>query len=561
MSESPLLGELPPALAKALADRGYGELTSIQAAVLAPELEGRDLRITSQTGSGKTVALGLVLASLVEGKRGPSRVAKPSVLVVTPTRELAQQVGRELTWLFAELRARVVTVTGGTSVVLDRRALESNPSVVVGTPGRIADHLRTGAIDLGALRALALDEADEMLDMGFREELDAIVAASPADRRTHLVSATFSGEVLALAERLQKDPVHVQGTRLGAANADIEHRAVVVRASDKADALVNILLLGPNERTLVFTRTRAGAAQVSVGLNELGFHTRALHGEMTQRERNETLESFRRGHTAILVATDVAARGLDVEGVTRVVQFDLPENVEVFTHRSGRTGRAGRRGVNWTLVPQSAERRTAQLLREAKVEVSWVAPPSPDEIHAASGDILVGEVEEALNDEVDPRLAELADRLLEAHDPKSLVLHLLAKSAYGLPCEPRHIAPVAAPRKLGSERGPRATREDRPRDDSRYAAFQMSWGRLRGAETKRVLALVCRRGGIEGRDVGRIQIGPHSSRVEVIEEKAAAFERAASRPDPREPHIRIRRWVDKAPPALERTAPRHARRG
>jgi ATP-dependent RNA helicase DeaD len=547
MIESSTLGELPEALAAALRERGFEELTAIQTAVLAPELAGRDLRITSQTGSGKTVALGFVLAPVLEGKRPKSRVAKPLVLIVTPTRELAQQVGRELTWLFAALRARVVTVTGGTSVMLDKRALEANPDVVVGTPGRIADHLRTGALDLSSLRALALDEADEMLDMGFREELDAIVEASPEERRTHLVSATFSGEVLALAKRLQTDPIHVQGTRLGAANVDIEHRAVVVRASDKAESLINILLLAPNERTLIFTRTRAAAAQVSAGLNELGFHTRALHGEMTQRERNETLDAFRRGHTAILVATDVAARGLDIEAVTRVVQYDLPENAEVFTHRSGRTGRAGRRGVSWTLVPQSAQRRTEQLLRAAKVEVSWLAPPTPDEIHAASGDILVGEVEESLNEPVEPRLLELADRLLEAHEPRSLVLHLLAKSTYGLPCEPREIAPIAASRKVAQESGPKRPRGERPPSEGRYAAFQMSWGRLRGAETKRVLALVCRRGGIEGRDVGRIQIGPHSSRVEVAEEKAAAFERAVSRPDPREPHIHFRRWVDQQP--------------
>lgn len=555
MNDHALLGDLPEALASALRGRGFESLTPIQQKVLEADHKGRDLRITSQTGSGKTVALGFALADELKTLNKPARVASPKALIVAPTRELATQVGRELAWLFEGLRAKVVTLTGGTSVGLDRRALSSNPEIIVGTPGRIGDHLRSGTLELGSLGALALDEADEMLDMGFREELDAIVAAANTDRRTHLVSATFAGEVLRLANKFQRDPIHLEGTRLGAANEDIEHRAVVIRASDKADALINILLMDPRERTLIFTRTRAGASSVASGLAELGFQTRALHGEMTQRERNETLDAFRKGYISILVATDVAARGLDIEAITRVVQFDLPENAETFTHRSGRTGRAGRQGVNYVFVPVSMQRKADFIFRDARVRAEITAPPTPDEIRVHASERFIEGLELGIEEGVDEEIDALAEELLERFDAGALVRELLRRSPARLPAEPRMIAPASAKRQRrmddDHQRGPRGRDQREARTNERFTPFQMSWGSSHGAEIKRVLALVCRRGQISGGDVGKIVIGPHSTRVEIVDEKAQAFEHAVSRPDPRDPHIRFRRWSEEPPQRRE----------
>src|ERR1700735_1018922 len=225
-----------PALASALAAKGYDTLTPVQEAVLDEALEGRDLRITSQTGSGKTIAIGFAVRDLLDDLTaqygGPAR---PRVLILAPTRELAKQVAEELAWLYAPLRVRVAAVTGGGGYVDEKRALSSNPAVVVATPGRLRDALERQRIDASTLAAVVLDEADSMLDLGFRENLDAILSKLPAERRSHLVSATFSRDVVALADRFQKNPVHVEGTRLGEANSDIQHVIHLVEPSQRID--------------------------------------------------------------------------------------------------------------------------------------------------------------------------------------------------------------------------------------------------------------------------------------------------------------------------------------
>jgi ATP-dependent RNA helicase DeaD len=236
-SPTDLTHRVGPALASALAAKGYDTLTPVQEAVLDEALEGRDLRITSQTGSGKTIAIGFAVRDLLDDLTaqygGPAR---PRVLVLAPTRELAKQVADELTWLYAPLRVRVAAVTGGAGYLDQKRALSSNPSVIVATPGRLRDALERKKIDASTLAAVVLDEADSMLDLGFREDLDAILAMLPQERRSHLVSATFSRDVVSLADRFQQDPVHVQGTRLGEAHADIEHVVHLVEPSQRIDA-------------------------------------------------------------------------------------------------------------------------------------------------------------------------------------------------------------------------------------------------------------------------------------------------------------------------------------
>jgi ATP-dependent RNA helicase DeaD len=565
---------IAPRLRDAMLERGFTSLTPVQRAVLAPELGGRDLRISSQTGSGKTVAIGLVLAELVGPDGGPEtgaaraggdgghgggareRACRPRAVVIAPTRELAAQVSGELGWLLGPLGARTVTVTGGTNVGVELRALARGAEVVVGTPGRLLDHLSRGAIDPSSVAAVVLDEADQLLDLGFRDELEAIADAMPEDRQTLLVSATFPREVLALADRFQRDAAPVVGTPPGDANADIAHVGHVVRPDERFDALVNLLLFAPDERTLVFARTRAGAAELADLLAGERFAAAALTGEMDQRERTRTLDAFRAGALRVLVATDVAARGIDVPEVTRVVHADLPDNDEVYTHRSGRTGRAGRKGTSHVLVPPSRARVASEMVRRAGGQLAWRPLPGPEQVLAAAAERLERRVLEAAPPG-DPRWHELAGRLLErADDPAAIVARLLAMADEGSPCEPRRLTPVEPPRHAAA----RPARAAAPGRHGTPVAFRIGWGARHGADPRRLLALVCRRGNVRGTDIGAIHVGPTSSTVEVAAAVADQFAAAVRAPDPRDGHVRIAPFDGHAPVAPAGDVARAARR-
>jgi ATP-dependent RNA helicase DeaD len=552
MTESLCLDQAPAGLGTALRKAGFEQLTAIQKAILNPDLAGRDLRISSQTGSGKTVALGLLLgptvavAAAMPSKSGKKRAAaEPVALLIAPTRELAGQLGRELGWLYASLEANVLVVTGGTSVGEERAQLRSEPHVLIGTPGRLLDHLRAGALSLERLRVLALDEADEMLDMGFEEELDAILEHCPEARATHLVSATFPEGVVRLADRLQQDAVSVQGTALGEANSDIAHVLMRVRQADRFGAAVNVLLRYPEDKTLLFVRTRSETVRLAEELCAAGLAARALNGEMTQRERTTTFNQFRSGAVRYLVATDVAARGLDVQDIARVIQVDLPDNADVFTHRSGRTGRAGRSGTNVIFAASRAEYRVKGMLRSAGVEARAASIPSPEEILAAADErlqrTLLREIRQAESDS-DERLLELAERLVAEHSPVEVVAGLLKRETGRSRCAPRVIRDDAKPnrreRSAGDRRHPRASR--RPQGD--FVTFQVSWGAHMGADRSRLLAMVCRRGDVSSNQVGAIRVAPKSSTVEIASSAAQRFEQAVSRPDKRNPRAKFRRW-------------------
>ncbi len=606
---------LGPDLTKALEKRGFENLTPVQAAVLDPALDGRDLRITSQTGSGKTVAIGLaVRAFVLEAPPPPDRarsasapaagaLAHPRALVVAPTRELARQVEEELSWLFASVGARVVSVTGGASVRDERRALGARPAVVVGTPGRLLDHLRRGAIDAAMVRVVVLDEADRLLDMGFRDDLDAIVAFVPEGRRTHLVSATFPREVKALADATQHDPIHVEGTRLGVANADIDHVVHLVEGRQRLDALVNLLLANPDEQTLVFARTRADVATVAGELSEAGFAAAPLSGEMDQAARNRALAAFKRGDLRVLVATDVAARGIDVQDIARVVHGEPPTDVDSYTHRSGRTGRAGRKGTSSILASPAELSRTLMLLKRAGVAHRFEPIPSAESVRSRADDRVLASLtrEEAPGSPgVEDRTWTLARRIAAAGDPTRAIARLLASTKFAGAAEPREVR-VLEPhptrdrpsRPLRTERTDRrvergvapgrpvhATRETRepreartgpaaprgaapaapkPRGKEEWVSFRVSWGRETQADARRLLAMVCRRGQIRGTDVGHIHVDRTFSIVDVAAHAAGAFGRATAAPDPREPGVTIRLEGDKkgaAPGPQRRTRAR-----
>jgi ATP-dependent RNA helicase DeaD len=564
MSSDPTFAALSPVLSAALSSRGFETLTPIQQAVLAPAHQGRDLRLFSQTGSGKTVAVGLVLAPDLERiakERAPaaSTAATPAVILIAPTRELAAQLARELAWLFQPLGASVCAVTGGTSYVHELRALRRGPLVIVGTPGRLLDHLERRAIDPSQVTAAVLDEADQMLDLGFREDLEAILGKLPEERRTHLIAATFSREVRTLADRYQRDAVAVEGTCLGEANGDIVHVAHLVRPDERVAAIINLLLLAPGERALVFVRTREGAAELADRLAEAGFTALSLSGELEQRERTRTLDAFRSGAVTTLVATDVAARGLDIPDVNRVIHADPPTDADTFIHRSGRTGRAGRKGTSVVLVPPAGREYVLRLFRHARATCSWSPAPSPADVLREADARLRAELVAPPLAAPDPRLRALAEGLLSELDPAALVTALLARAHHTGPAIPLPVTPIAVPAP------PPPFRPTRERPHGREAAtaarsfvpFRVTWGGRHGADARRLLALICRRGGINSDQVGAIHIGDRMSTVEVASPASPAFARQVKQPDARDPRIQIEPMSDTAGPRSPARPPRY----
>ena len=603
MTDGATFDAVPPLLREALVARGFDALTTVQEAVLDPSLRGRDLRMSSQTGSGKTVAIGFVLFPALDPaveravRANDAPTCAPRALVITPTRELAAQVRTELEWLFERASIRLGLVIGGTSFGDEMRALRRGADIVVGTPGRLLDHLERGTVDPRDVGAVVLDEADQMLDLGFRDDLEAILEKLPKERRTHLVSATFSREVVDLATRYQDKPVAVQGTALGVANVDIKHVVHAIVASQRDDVLINLLLLAPKEPTLVFVRTRVDAAELADKLDSLGFSAASLTGDMEQRDRTRTLEAFRSGAVVVLVATDVAARGIDVTDVARVIHADPPGDSDVYTHRSGRTGRAGKKGTSIVLVPTAARSHAAHILRRARVVPVFEPAPSSEVVAKAIEARVVEELAAEGEGEGDRRLQALADALMQGRDPRTVVIKLLSRLRESIPT-PREIAVIdaSAPSRGMRDEPRRGERRDfrrdersdprfartlpppperpapatsaavrpsgpgpaeralerahrdlsapaaRPPPDARgggYSRFVINWGAESGADPRRVMALMCRRGGIRGKDVGAIDIDDRESRVEVAREVAEEFAREVRRPDPRDPRIRI----------------------
>jgi len=539
ISEEPFANAstIPLALRRAMAARGFASLTSVQEAVLAPEAQGRNLRISSQTGSGKTVALGFVLAAdLLD----PTTSTGTRALVITPTRELAVQVQGELKWLLAGLsHVRVEAVTGGSDMMRERHALRRAPTIVVATPGRLLDHVRRASIDCTNIRHLVLDEADRMLDMGFREDLEAIVDALPADRHSHLVSATFSPQVRRLADKVQQDAVHLQGTELGAANDDIEHAASLVERGDTYAAIVNALLLAQGEKVLVFVERRADTTELTDKLTGDGFAVQALSGELSQSQRNRALEAFKSGVADVLVSTDVAARGLDVPDISLVIQVDLPKEADDYTHRSGRTGRAGRKGKSLLLVPVRARGRAIAVMRTTKVELVWRPLPTAEEVHESVAERTRAHVGTLLEGTPAPRSLAQAAALLEGRDPAHVVATLLQLAAAKLPCAPMRVRSVTS----FSDERPRAaaTRAKQTRHMGRFVRFSINWGHRKGATPSRLLSHLCRRGEIDSGLVGAIEIGPGSATFEVADHAAGGFEQRVREPDANEPALRISR--------------------
>jgi ATP-dependent RNA helicase DeaD len=524
---------LPEALLRALSERGYAEPTTVQAAVLEPEAMGRDLLVSAQTGSGKTVAFGLALAPELIGtaERLPPAGA-PLALVVAPTRELAMQVRNELAWLYAAAGGKVVVCVGGMDPVVERRALSAGAHIVVGTPGRLCDHLNRGNLQPGALRAVVLDEADEMLDLGFKEELETILGAAPEQRRTLLFSATVPRAIATMAESYQTNALRIAAKGEGGQHVDIEYKAVLCAGHEVERAVVNLLRFSDSPSAIVFCSTRAAVARLHGNLAERGFSAVALSGELSQAERSRALQGLRDGKARVCVATDVAARGIDLPDLGLVIHAELPKEPETMLHRSGRTGRAGRKGVSVLVVPPSKRRMAERLLSAARVQAEWGPAPSAEAIRAKDIERLRGQITSLLSEEQSPEDLEAARRLLvEGASPEALaavLLHVLR-------------APMPAPEDLAEfdASAPRRPVREREEGAPEGVWFRMNVGRDGNADPRWVLPFLCRRGQVARGDIGRIRIQGRETQFEVAPAVAERFAVAVRRPDAEDPHIRV----------------------
>ncbi len=509
-----------PSLAQALAARGYDEPTSVQDAVLQPAALGRDLLVSAQTGSGKTVAYGLASAQTLLGDAPQfERATAPLALVIAPTRELAVQVHRELSWLYAETAARIISCIGGMDLRREAQALAGGCHVVVGTPGRLCDHLTRGRLDVSQLRVVVLDEADEMLDLGFREELETILDKTPAARRTLLFSATIAREIATLARRYQRDALRIDtagGNRTQ--HADIEYRAVLAARDEEGHSVVNVLRYFESPTAMVFCNTREMVRHMHGSLLERGFASVALSGELSQSERSRALESLRTGQARVCVATDVAARGLDLPDLGLVIHASLPTDPATLLHRSGRTGRAGRKGTCVVIVPSSRRRRAETLLQAANVTASWSGPPSPDEIRARDSERLLADP--VLAEPILPEDLGLARALLEGRSAEEIAAALIRLHRARLP-DPEEVAAtqVRAPERA-TPRAERAERTDRIMP-GQGSWFRLPIGRHDRADPKWLVPLICRRGGVTKRDIGAIRIAERETLFEISPGMAA----------------------------------------
>lgn len=530
------------ALAQAFSKRGYSALTPVQQAVLAPELKEADILVSAQTGSGKTVAFGMAIAPALLGDGGHFNHTKaPLALVIAPTRELALQVKRELEWLYEMAGASVASCVGGMDMRDERRALKRGAHIVVGTPGRLRDHIERGSFNTTGLKAVVLDEADEMLDMGFRDELEYILDATPKERRTLMFSATVPKSIEAMAKRYQRNAVRVATTSGHKQHLDIEYRALTIAPNDRENAIVNVLRYFEAKNALVFCATRATVNHMTSRFNNRGLSVVALSGELSQKERTHALQAMRDGRARVCVATDVAARGIDLPNLELVIHADIPKNRETLLHRSGRTGRAGRKGVCALIVPHNWRKRTERLLSNANIEASWAKPPSAE-------DVMVRDHERLLSD---PSLSEPLSDIEKTFAQEILARYSAEQVAAAFVRQ--HFADQAAPEEL-LDAGPTERPQKQRADFKGGVWISLSVGREQNAEPRWLLPMLCRAGHITKHDIGAIRIQHSETYVELAPECVEKFLEALGPSAKMEKTISVTRLKD-AP-----VMPKNARR-
>jgi ATP-dependent RNA helicase DeaD len=529
---------LAPAIARAVAELGYEVPTPVQAKCIPHLLAGRDLLGQAQTGTGKTAAFALPLLSRLDAGSG-----LPQLLVLTPTRELALQVAEALQRYAHYLNGfQVVPIYGGQSYTLQIRQLKHHPTVVVGTPGRIMDHMRRGTLSLQGLRALVLDEADEMLNMGFAEDIDWIFEHTPPGRQVALFSATMPDTILRVARTRLRDPVEVRvesGTEMVAA---IDQQHCVVTRFHKLDVLTRILEMEPFDGMVIFVRTKHATTELADKLKAHGFTAEALHGDMTQEMRERTLEGVRHGRLDIVVATDVAARGLDVERLTHVINYDIPTDPQTYVHRIGRTGRAGRSGRAILLVEPRERGLLRAIERTIGARVPQMEPPSAAQLSSSRIERFTAELRRTLSEQDLDFCYRLVTDIANAQElePLDIAAALTFQLQRERPLEVedlprpqqrperrpersdrRALRPSAVergrPRRDDDERGPRGERPPRERDrrDADLVSYRIEVGHDHGVTPREIVGAIANEAGLEGRYIGRIDIHEDHSVVDL----------------------------------------------
>lgn len=547
---------LDAAVLKALKDVGYETPSAIQAATIPPLLAGRDVLGTAQTGTGKTAAFALPILSQLDLSQ-----KTPQALVLAPTRELALQVCEAFESYAGHLRGvHVLPVYGGQGYGQQLSALRRGVHIVVGTPGRIMDHLDKGTLDLSELRFLVLDEADEMLKMGFAEDVETILADTPAGKQVALFSATMPPQIRRLAGTYLKDAEEINVKAKTSTATNIAQRYLVVSYPQKVDALTRILEVENFEGMIVFTRTKNETETLAEKLRARGYAAAAINGDVAQAQRERTVNQLKDGKLDILVATDVAARGLDVERISHVVNFDLPIDTESYVHRIGRTGRAGRSGDAISFVTPRERRMLASIEKATRQPLTEMSLPSAEDVNATRLTRFDDAITAALaeTERID-RFRDIINHYVTHHDvPEADVAAALAVVAQGeTPLLLDENAPE--PRRERGDRpvrdGDRAERGDRPRRERSggpTATYRIEVGRRHKVEPRQIVGALANEGGLRREDFGAIQIRPDFSLVELpadlprdtlqrlegtrisgrlIEIKPDRFQRSAKRPD------------------------------
>jgi ATP-dependent RNA helicase DeaD len=532
---------LRPELLQALTSLGYEEPTPIQREAIPPLLEGHDLVGQAATGTGKTAAFALpVLQDLARSAGG----AGPTALVLVPTRELAEQVSQAVHRYGRDLGVRVLPVYGGQPIGRQLQALQRGVDVVVGTPGRVLDHINRATLQLSAVRTVVLDEADEMLDMGFAEDIEAILAETPGDRQTVLFSATIPPRIDAIARRHLRDPVRIRMGREASAAGEVplvRQSAYVVTRAHKPAALARVLDVEAPPAAIVFCRTREEVDQVTETLNGRGYRAEALHGGMSQDQRDRVMGRLRGGSTELLVATDVAARGLDVEQLTHVVNYNVPSAPESYVHRIGRVGRAGREGVAITLAEPREHRMLKAIERLTGQRITVEKVPTVTDLRARRMELTRAALQASIEGDELERFRVVIDSLSDEYgiDTVALAAVKLAHEAAGGEVDEQEIPSVARDPRASRDRDTRRVdgRPDRPAKgrpaNAGVTRLFLGLGSRAGVRPQDLVGAITGEAGLASRDIGAIQITDRFSLVEVPESAAdrviAALQRSTIR--------------------------------
>jgi ATP-dependent RNA helicase DeaD len=487
---------LSPSILAAIKDVGYEAPTRVQAKAIPPLLAGRDLIGQAQTGTGKTAAFAIpILQALDLGQ------AQVQALVLTPTRELCIQVAEAIHTYSKHLgRVRVLPVYGGQSIQPQLRHLRAGAHVVVGTPGRIMDHLRRGTLSLAGLRTVVLDEADEMLRMGFVDDVEWILARIPGPRQTALFSATMPREIRRIAERHLKDPVVVENEHKILTVPTIQQRYVQVSEGQKIEALARLLESEPTGAVLVFVRTKVAAADLAERLQARGYPAEAMHGDMSQAQRESVIRRLRSGQVEIVVATDVAARGLDVGRISHVVNYDIPYDAETYLHRIGRTGRAGRTGTTVLFVTPREQRMMREIERFTRQRIEPMKIPSPADVAARRAALFKESIRKTLKEgDLEPYLA-LVEELAEEG---GFEMREIAAAAARLAREDR-------PLEVAVERPPAG-----PPSEDGMVRLYIDAGRRGGVRPADIVGAIASEAGVPGKEIGAIDVYDRFTFVEV----------------------------------------------